>query len=412
MVLMFGWLALSRFQVAEQMWEGFHQRLRVVDAQKSQLDDGAAVMPLEEWMASVRELTRQVTEQVRDSSRLAVTYARIGWILLLVFMLTAIAVIVLARQRIRLAYEQTCRLQSLLEEQRLAAITTSDMQEQQERIRIALEDARKAAESALERERAMQENLVEAKKMAALGGLVAGVAHEINTPVGVTLSAATHLESETIKTACAYETGDLTEEALNDYFANAREATRMMTFNCQRASELIQGFKQVAVDQSGGERRTFDLAIYIDEVLLSLRPRWKRSKVTVTAHCPPGLILDSKPGAFSQLLTNLIENSLLHAFDPEQGGQIEIRVTPVADAGIEMVYRDNGKGIPAELHAKVFDPFFTTRRGSGGSGLGLHIVYNLVHQTLLGTLKLESRPQEGTTFTMRLPRMLPERAAS
>jgi signal transduction histidine kinase len=265
------------------------------------------------------------------------------------------------------------------------------------------------AEGALKRQQEMQDELVQAEKMAALGGLVAGVAHEINTPIGVTLSSATHLEAETRKTDALYKAGELTEDGLNDYFATAAQATLLMAINSHRASDLIQSFKQVAVDQTGGERRQFDLASYIDEVLLSLQPWLKKGNVEVAVACPPGLLVDGFPGALSQVLSNLLMNSLNHAFDPGQGGHVYIEVRPPEAAGkwIELAYRDDGKGISPELHDKVFEPFFTTRRGKGGSGLGLNIVFNIVQKTLKGTLVLERTSAAGAHFTLRFPRTQP-----
>ncbi len=271
----------------------------------------------------------------------------------------------------------------------------------------ALERQKQAAEVALARQQAMQEELVQAEKLAALGGLVAGIAHEINTPVGVALSAATHLDSETRKTDALYRAGELTEEGLTAYFATAGQASQLLTLNSQRAADLIQSFKQVAVDQTGGERRRFELAAYIDEVLLSLQPRLKKTRIEVDVDCPDELVLDSLPGALSQVLTNLVINSLVHAFEPGQAGRIAIAAAADGD-WVEIVYRDDGRGIPAELHGKVFEPFFTTGRASGGSGLGLHIVHNLVTQSLKGTLSVASAPGEGTTFTLRVPRILPD----
>ena len=275
--------------------------------------------------------------------------------------------------------------------------------------------AKQQTERALAQQQEIQNELVQVEKLAALGGLVAGVAHEVNTPIGVTLSAATHLEAETHKTDRAYQAGDLSEEGLSDYFATARQATQLMTLNSQRAADLIQSFKQVAVDQTGGERRTFAVASYIDEVLLSLRPHLKKSLVEIRVDCPPALTLDSLPGAFSQVLTNLVMNSLFHAFEPEQFGHIDITVAAVATvdgAQLRLTFRDDGKGIPPALHARVFEPFFTTRRSSGGSGLGLHIVHNIVTQALRGTLALDSRPGQGTTFTLHLPRSLADTSLS
>jgi PAS domain S-box-containing protein len=291
-------------------------------------------------------------------------------------------------------------------EDRLATLTIRDVTER-EKSRHEVEKARHEAEVALERQKAMQNELVQAEKMVALGSLVAGVAHEINTPVGVTLASATHLESETRKADALYRSGEMTEEGLSDYFETARQATQMMTLNSQRASDLIQSFKQVAVDQTGGERRTFDLAAYLDEILLSLRPSLKKSDVGVSVGCVEGILVDGLPGALSQIMTNLIMNSLIHAFDVSTQGHIDIAARLFGE-WIEIIYRDNGKGIPRELQGKVFEPFFTTRRGSGGSGLGLHLVYNIVYQTLKGTIILNSEPGNGVTFTLMFPRVLPK----
>ena len=288
---------------------------------------------------------------------------------------------------------------------RLATVTLRDVTEQ-EQTRQALVAAKQQAEDALARQREIQDELVQAEKLAALGALVAGVAHEVNTPIGVTLSAATHLEAETHKTDRTYQAGELSEEGLSEYFATARQATQLMALNSQRAADLIQSFKQVAVDQTGGERRSFAVASYIDEVLLSLRPHLKKSHIAIHVNCPSALTMDSLPGAFSQVLTNLLMNALLHAFEPGQAGQVSISVVAEA-AHIRLTFHDDGKGIPESLHARVFEPFFTTRRAQGGSGLGLHIVHSIVTQSLKGTLALDSRPGQGTTFILQLPRSLP-----
>ena len=287
---------------------------------------------------------------------------------------------------------------------RLATVTLRDVTER-EHTRQALIAAKQQAELALAQQQRMQNELVQVEKLAALGGLVAGVAHEVNTPIGVLLSAATHLETETKKADRAYQAGELSEEGLSDYFATAAQATQLMVLNSQRAADLIQSFKQVAVDQTGGERRVFGVARYIDEVLQSLRPHLKKSHVTIHVDCPPQLTMDSLPGAFSQVLTNLLMNALTHAFAPEQAGNV---VIAVAEEGqhICLTFSDDGKGIAPELHARVFEPFFTTRRASGGSGLGLHIVHSIVTQSLKGTLAFDSHVGEGTIFVMHLPRSL------
>lgn len=286
----------------------------------------------------------------------------------------------------------------------LAMVTIRDVTEQM-RIRNDLIDARRNAEEALAQQQLLQTELVQVEKLAALGGLVAGIAHEINTPVGVTLSAATHLESETRKTDHSYQAGELTEVGLSEYFDTARQAAQLMTLNCQRAADLIQGFKQVAVDQTGGERRSFDLGAYVDEILLSLGPRLKKTRVAVATHCPPGIEVYGYPGALSQVLTNLVFNSLTHAFAPDQDGHILITTT-AGDGHVTLTYSDDGKGIALDLQTKVFEPFFTTRRGAGGSGLGLHILHTLVTQTLRGTVRLDSSPGQGVIFTLRFPQRL------
>lgn len=287
---------------------------------------------------------------------------------------------------------------------RLATVTLRDVTER-EQTRQALIAAKQQAELALAQQQQMQNALVQVEKLAALGGLVAGVAHEVNTPIGVLLSAATHLSAETQKTHRAYQAGELSEEGLSDYFATAAQATQLMALNSQRAADLIQSFKQVAVDQTGGERRVFGVASYIEEVLLSLRPHLKKSPIQIHVDCPPELTMDSLPGAFSQVLTNLLMNALTHAFKPEQSGHI---IIAVAEEGSQicLTFSDDGQGIAPELHARVFEPFFTTRRASGGSGLGLHIVHSIVTQSLKGTLAFDSQVGEGTIFTLHLPRSL------
>ncbi len=267
-------------------------------------------------------------------------------------------------------------------------------------------EAKESAEEALTQLKMTQTTLVQAEKMAALGGLVAGIAHEINTPIGITLTSATHLNTRTNTVAKLYEQGELEENELNAYFKVAEKSTQLITINSQRAADLIHSFKQVAVDQTSGERREFDLKSYIEEVLLSLKPALKKSMLKIELDCPEKIIMNSYAGAISQLLTNFIMNSLHHAYEPNQRGVLSIHVLHTDEDWIQLVYSDDGKGIPVELQAKVFDPFFTTRRGSGGSGLGLHIVYNIVYQTLKGSLTLQST-ENGTTFTVQFPRSLP-----
>jgi PAS domain S-box-containing protein len=258
--------------------------------------------------------------------------------------------------------------------------------------------ARKQAE---QRANAARDQLIQAEKLASLGGLVAGIAHEINTPIGVGVTAASHLQEQTRQVREVYRAGTLKRSALEQYFEHAGQAVDILMTNLSRASALVQSFKQVAVDQSSSERRRFAVKGYIKEVLLSLRPKLKVTAHEVVLECPEDFVVDSFPGALSQILTNLIVNALEHAYDPGQAGRIRIRVRAHKDVA-ELSFSDDGKGIPEANMKHIFDPFFTTRRGEGGSGLGLHIVHNLVVKTLGGEIGCTSGNQ-GTSFRIRFP---------
>jgi signal transduction histidine kinase len=238
--------------------------------------------------------------------------------------------------------------------------------------------------------------------MAALGGLVAGVAHEINTPVGVGVTAASLLEQKTTQFRDTYNNGQMKRSDLEKYLDIAEQSSQMLLKNLNRAAELIQSFKQVAVDQSSEECREFPIKHYLEEILLSLRPKLKRTKHTIDIQGSDDLILNSYPGAFSQIVTNLVMNSLLHAYEPEDAGLLTFGFKQ-ANSQLIFEYSDDGKGIAEENLSKIFEPFFTTKRGQGGSGLGLHIIYNLVTQKLAGTIRCESKLGKGTKFIILLP---------
>lgn len=266
--------------------------------------------------------------------------------------------------------------------------------------------AKNEAEQSLTLLQETQESLVQAEKMAALGSLVAGVAHEINTPIGITLTSASFLSEETHKVISLYQQGELSGDELETYFDNAKQSTELMTINCHRAADLIQSFKQVAVDQTSDNQREFNLKNYLEEVLVSLRPALKNRDIKVELDCPNDLNIFGFPGAISQIMTNFIMNSLLHGFDKNQQGIIKLHISNLPENKIEFRYSDNGKGIPAEIQSKIFDPFFTTQRGNGGSGLGLNLVYNIVHQTLKGNMQVHSVEGEGTTFLINFPKII------
>ena len=253
-------------------------------------------------------------------------------------------------------------------------------------------------ETAIRNIKEAQAKLVQAEKMAALGGLVAGVAHEINTPVGVGITAASHMETATKDFEKLFENEQMKKSDLQAYLSTSKEASRILLTNLTRAAQLIQGFKQVSVDQNTGGKRVIDIKEYIDKILLSLHPKIKLTPHIVTVNCPEKLIVDTYPGAISQILTNFIMNTLTHAYDDEeQEGHITLTIEKNKNF-LEVEYKDDGKGIDSEHINHVFDPFFTTKRASGGTGLGMNIVYNLVTQKLNGQISCISKPGQGTAF--------------
>ena len=247
-----------------------------------------------------------------------------------------------------------------------------------------------------------QNQLIQAEKMASLGQLVGGVAHEINTPIGIGVTAATHLEEATQRLGREFSQQTMTKASLEKYLGKSGEAVHLILSNLQRTSELVANFKQVSVDQASHEKRRFKLKEYIDSIIVSLGPRLRKSPVAIEVNCDETITLNSYPGAFAQVLTNLIINSLTHGFEQGQPGQITIEARQ-QDKRVNLFFHDNGYGISQAHLDQIFDPFFTTKRGEGGSGLGLHIVYNIMTQTMDGTIFCESEEGKGTTFILNLP---------
>ncbi|NNM71864.1 sensor histidine kinase [Enterovirga aerilata] len=270
-----------------------------------------------------------------------------------------------------------------------------------------LRQAKESAETALAELRATQTSLIEAEKLAALGGLVAGVAHEVNNPVGISLTVASSLARRCDDFAGEVASGQIRRSRLEEFTRSTATAAKQLVANLMRAGELVQSFKQVAVDRSQAERRSFDLGQAVEQILASLRPTLKTSDVQLLVEVPPGIQMDSYPGPLGQILTNLFLNSLHHAFDGRQGGTISVSARRRGRDEVEILFRDDGQGMSEEVQRCAFDPFFTTRRGSGGTGLGLHIVYNLVTARLGGRIVLSSSPGLGTTFLIVLPLVAP-----
>lgn len=291
-----------------------------------------------------------------------------------------------ALQRSQLALEElNAELESRVEAR------TSELSQANQRLQQTIADLKLA-----------QIQLVESEKLAALGGLVAGVAHEINTPLGVGVTAASHLEVETRRLQRLLAVDELKRSDLEAYQTTALESAQIILRNLGRADKLVKSFKQVAVDQGSEAPREIELAQYLDEILTSLRPSLKRSGHRIIVVCPPGLSLTIQPGALYQVVVNLVMNSVIHAFPEGQVGEIHIEGARREEC-IVLSYSDNGCGMDENARRRIFEPFFTTRRGQGGSGLGMHIVFNLVTQVLRGSIEFDSAPGQGVYFSIRIP---------
>ncbi len=268
-----------------------------------------------------------------------------------------------------------------------------------------LRTSKEKAEGALLELNAAQQNLIDAERLAALGGLVAGVAHEVNNPIGISLTVASSFarRAEMFEAELKSD-GQLRKSQLEEFVRSSRDAASQLVANLHRAGELIQSFKQVAVDRSHAERRQFSLSEATDQIIASLRPVLKRSAITLSVDVPEGLVIDGYPGSYGQILTNLFLNAANHAFADGRSGNISISARPRGSDDVEIIFADNGAGMTPDVQRQAFDPFFTTRRNEGGTGLGLHIVYNLVTQQLGGRMMLDSRLGQGTTFRIIMPR--------
>jgi len=281
----------------------------------------------------------------------------------------------------------------------------NNLQEFNQNLEKLVSDRTQELSNTLAHLKAAQNKLVEAEKMASLGGLVAGIAHEINTPVGVGVTVASALVEHTSDFDTLYKSGKMKRSDLEEFVDIATQSSNVLLINLNQAAQLIQSFKQVAVDQSSEERRIINVKAYIDEVLLQLKPKLRNIKHTIEFLGDNNISLDSYPGALSQVLTNLLMNSLIHAYAPETSGKIIFNLQQEGEM-LRLEYSDDGQGIPPENLSKIYEPFFTTKRGQGGSGLGLHLVYNLVTQTLKGEIECISKLGWGTKFIIKLPRQI------
>lgn len=266
----------------------------------------------------------------------------------------------------------------------------------------ALKESNQELLSTLETLHQYQGQIVESEKMASLGDMVAGVAHEVNTPIGLGVTSSSLLFDRLSDIKQAFENKTLKSSQLKKFLAEGNENLNIIMRNLKRAADLITSFKQVAVDQSSSEERRFNFKGLLQEAVLTLAPQLKNTHYKIELECPEDLIITSKPGPINQILVNLIINSIIHGFEGRDYGVIKIIVIKIKNQ-INLLYQDDGIGIDQSVKTKIFDPFITTKRGSGGSGLGMHLVYNLITQALYGTISFESEPNNGVTFDINFP---------
>jgi len=269
---------------------------------------------------------------------------------------------------------------------------------------LELFEKREQLKTVIAEMKATRDKLVEAEKMASLGNLVSGVAHEVNTPLGMGVTLASHLQGETTDLLKEVESGQLKRAGLDSYCREASETCQLLLSNLGRAANLIRSFKQVAVDQSCDEVRSFKVSQYLQEILLSLNAKLKKTKIEVDIQAPENeKEIQTYPGAIAQITTNLVMNALIHAFDNgKESGRIQFSIE-FDKNHVQLIFTDDGHGMDERVRDKVFDPFFTTKRGSGGSGLGMNIVYNLAVHQLCGSISCQSSIGKGTSFLLRFP---------
>ncbi len=274
--------------------------------------------------------------------------------------------------------------------------------EEKTRIAEELRNTNKELADSMEHLRMARDQLVESERMASLGGLVAGIAHDVNTPLGIGVTAASFMQDRIKKLEEAFNNKTLTAKDMKNFLSESEQTAGLLMNNLNRASELVSSFKQVAVDQTSELERTINVREYLSEIIQSLAPTLKKTDHKINVHCDQDLNIFCSPGIVAQIFTNMIMNSVIHGFDNTLDGVIDITIEK-QDNQLCIDYRDNGKGMTKEVLDHHFDAFYTTKRGQGGSGLGTHIMYNLVTQSLRGNIVAESEPGQGVTYQIRFP---------
>jgi len=275
-----------------------------------------------------------------------------------------------------------------------------------------LEVANKDLSQALKTLHTMQTEMIRSEKMAALGSLVAGIAHELNTPIGISVTVGSTLKGQVLGMVEALNKGELRRSALKEFIDNALQGTDILMRSLERASELVGSFKRVAVDQSNDQRRAFDLQYTLKEVAFTLEPMYKKTPYRLSIDLPAGVQMDSYPGALGQLVTNFISNALHHGFEGRASGQMALSGELSSPGWLTLHFKDDGIGMTQDTLKRVYDPFFTTKLGQGGSGLGMNIVYNIVREMLGGNIDITSELGVGTHITIHMPLIAPQAVAT
>jgi two-component system NtrC family sensor kinase len=287
------------------------------------------------------------------------------------------------------------------EAQQALAETNNRLEQRVEQRTKNLQDAINELHNTLENLRNTQSQLIESEKLASLGAMVAGVAHEINTPIGLCITTHSFIKDMFKEMRQRFENDSISKSNFTEFMTNMEDSVDILSKNLERAAKLVKSFKHVSEDQAGEAARKFNLEEYLQEILSTLHPKLKMTQHLVNINCANDVDLYGYPGALSQIMTNLVMNSLLHGFENIVKGTITIDVEHYKDH-VELRYADDGQGLTKEAQVKIFEPFFTTKRGYGGAGLGMHLVYNLVSQTLQGSIQLQQL-SKGCAFIITIP---------
>jgi C4-dicarboxylate-specific signal transduction histidine kinase len=304
----------------------------------------------------------------------------------------------------QLTDEFNSELKSKEEAQQALAETNNRLEQRVEERTENLQDAINELHNTLKNLRNTQSQLIESEKLASLGAMVAGVAHEINTPIGLCITTHSFIKDIFKDMTQRFENDSISKSNFTEFMTNMEECVDILSKNLERAAKLVKSFKHVSEDQAGEAARKFNLEEYLQEILSTLQPKLKMTQHLVTINCASHINLYGYPGALSQVMTNLVINSLLHGFENIVEGTITIEVEH-RNEQVEIRYADDGQGLTEEARVKIFEPFFTTKRGYGGTGLGMHLVYNLVNQTLQGSIQLQ-QASKGCAFIITIPEQI------